>query len=66
MMPMRIPIKKAIDESGLKKSYIAEKLGVSAGYFAEFISKPDKLTIKQVNILCNLLGKEINDIDWNC
>lgn len=65
-MPERLPIKKAIDDSGLKKSYIADKLGVSAGYFAEFISKPHKLTIQQVNILCDLLGKEINDIDWNC
>lgn len=65
-MPERIPIKKAIDDSGLKKSYIAEKIGVSAGYYAEFISKPNKLTIEQVNILCKLLGKEINEIDWNC
>lgn len=65
-MPKRIPIEKAIDESGLKKNYIAKKLGVSVGYFSEFISKPDKLSIKQVTVLCKLLGKKIDDIDWNC
>lgn len=65
-MPKRIPVSKAIDESGLKKNYIAKKLGVSSGYFSEFISKPDKLSIKQVTILCKLLGKKIDDIDWNC
>lgn len=65
-MPKRIPIKKAIDDSGLKKSYIASKLGISIGYYSEFISKPDKLSIKQVTILCQLLNKNIDDIDWNC
>lgn len=65
-MPKRIPVKKAIDDSGLKKSYIANKLGISIGYFSEFISKPDKLSIKQVTILCKLLNKSIDEIDWNC
>ena len=65
-MPKRIPVKKAIDASGLKKSYIANKWGISIGYFSEFISKPDKLSIKQVTILCKLLNKSIDEIDWNC
>ena len=66
MMPKRIPVKEAIEESGYKKSYIAKELGVSIGYFAEFISKPDKLSINQVTKLCRLLGKKIDEIDWNC
>lgn len=65
-MPKRIPILKAINDSGLKKSYIARKLGISAGYFSEFISKPNKLSIKQVTVLCKLLDKQIDEIDWNC
>lgn len=65
-MPKRIPVKKAIDDSGLKKNYIASKLGISKGYYSEFISKPNKLSIEQVTTLCNLLGKKIDEIDWNC
>lgn len=65
-MPERITVLEAIEKSGLKKSYIARELGVSPGYFAEFISRPDNMTIKQVTKFCELMDKEINDIDWNC
>ncbi|WP_303194397.1 helix-turn-helix domain-containing protein [Thomasclavelia spiroformis] len=65
-MQKRISINDAIEQSGLKKNYIAREIGVSPGYFAEFISRPDNMTIKQVTIFCKLVGKTIDEIDWNC
>ena len=47
----------AIRQSGLKKSFLAEKLGVSRQTFDAYIKKGD-MKLSQVNALCEALGIE--------
>lgn len=39
-MQERISIEEAIRESGLKKKYVANELGVSETYINEYLKKP--------------------------
>jgi hypothetical protein len=45
---------KKIEKTGLKKTKVAEVLGVSAGYLARKLAKP--LDNVEIQILCTLLG----------
>lgn len=45
----------AIRESGLKKTYLADKCGLSRQGFAKKCKNPDSFTAAQVSILCREL-----------
>lgn len=49
-------LKETIDNSGKKKSYLAEKIGVSRQTFSKKCKKPETLTNIQVSILCDELN----------
>lgn len=49
-------LEKLILESGIKKSYLAEKMGISIQTLRLKIIGKSDFTIKEVNILCKELG----------
>lgn len=63
-MKERKCIIKLIDESGLKKKYICSKIGINPAYYSEFMRNPDKMSIEQATILCDLLGVSINEVEF--
>lgn len=63
-MARNIKIDKAIEESGLKKKFICEKLGIAPAYYSSFMENPEKMSYAQAIILCNLLGLSINEVDF--
>lgn len=46
-----------IQQSGLKKSFLAEKLGVTRQTFDTYLKKGD-MKVSQVNVLCEVLNIE--------
>lgn len=60
----KISLEKAVNDSGFKKSFIAEKLGISPCYFSAFIKKPKDMSLEQAYILCTLLNKNMEDLDF--
>lgn len=54
----------AVEESGLKKSYIAKQLGISSCYFSSWIKKPREMSMQQAYTLCRLLGMEMAELDF--
>lgn len=63
-MKNRIPVSQALDNCGYKKSYIANKLGISPSYYCFFIKHPEKISIKQAEIICDLTGKTLDELDF--
>lgn len=61
----RISLTQAVEDSGLKKQYVADKLGITRSYLNEYLSHPDRITIKNATILSKLTGKSINELDFN-
>lgn len=53
-MQERISIEEAIRESGLKKKYVANELGVSETYINEYLKKPGSISVKNASIICKL------------
>ena len=49
-------LEKKIDESGKKKGYLAEKLGLSRSGFRNCITNKALFNSTQINILCKELG----------
>lgn len=49
-------LEEAIKKSGLKKSYIAGKLGITAYSLAKKIRNENEFKSSEINILCNLLN----------
>ena len=44
-MRKRIPVDVALENTGLKKKYIAEKLGVTPGYLNVYLANPQEISI---------------------
>ena len=55
-MQERISIEEAIREAGLKKKYVANKLGVSDTYINEYLKKPGSISVKNASIICKLIN----------
>lgn len=55
-MQERISIEEAIREAGLKKKYVANKLGVSDTYINEYLKKPGSISVKNASIVCKLIN----------
>lgn len=49
-------LNKAIRKSGLKKSYLADKIGLSPAGFCNCLNNRAEFKASQINILCDLLG----------
>jgi hypothetical protein len=49
-------LEQAIRDSGLKKCFVAEKIGLSASGFWNCLNGKAEFRVSQVNALCTLLG----------
>ncbi|MCI2049022.1 MAG: helix-turn-helix transcriptional regulator [Lachnospiraceae bacterium] len=49
-------LEKIIDDSGLKKVYLAKKLGISRQSFCKKVKNRVSFTDKEANALCSELG----------
>lgn len=49
-------LEKAIKSSGLKKIFLAEKIGLSAAGFCNCLNNRAEFKASQINTLCDLLG----------
>ena len=45
-----------IEKSGLKRSYIAQKLGITRAGFHKKLKGETEFTLKEVSVLCTVLG----------
>lgn len=48
-------LEKAIDDSGLKREYIAEKCGITRQSLASKINNKSLFTAKEIGVLCEVL-----------
>ncbi|EHW6680187.1 helix-turn-helix transcriptional regulator [Listeria monocytogenes] len=64
---MTVATKKTIDElikeKGLKKVFIAGRMGISTSYLWRLINNPQKMRISQIEELSNILNVDISDIE---
>ena len=60
----RVSIDQAIKDAGLKKKYVANKLGIAETYISAYLQKSSDISIKNAMIICHLTGKELNEIDF--
>lgn len=49
-------LEKAIQEKGLKKSFLAEKIGLTPAGFYNCLNNKAEFKASQINTLCELLG----------
>lgn len=49
-------LEKAIQEKGLKKSFLAEKIGLTPAGFYNCLNNKAEFRASQINTLCELLG----------
>lgn len=54
-------LEQYIEKSGLKKSFIAEKLGITAYGFALKVSNKNEFKASEITILCELLKIRARD-----
>lgn len=52
---------KKLDESGMKKKYIAEKLGLSTYGLSLKINNENEFKVSEVEKICNLLNITVKD-----
>ena len=62
---VRKSIDQAINESGLKKKYVAEKLGISPQYLITILKHPENLTVERACTLCVILDCKFYELDFN-
>ena len=48
-------LEEKIQQSGLKKGYLAERLGVSRATFCALLSNRTEFKVSQIRVLCELL-----------
>ena len=48
-------LEEKIQQSGLKKGYLAERLGVSRATFSALLSNKTEFKVSQIRVLCELL-----------
>ena len=63
-MEKRVSIEEAINNAGLKKSFVAEKLGITSTYLSSYLKNPEKISIEKATIICELTGKKMSEIDF--
>lgn len=63
-MCKKISLDKALEQTGYKKKYIAEKLGITPEYLPKFIDNCEKISIEKAAIICELTGLKISDLDF--
>ena len=51
-------LEQAIRASGLKKAFLADKIGLSAAGFCNCLNNRAEFRASQINTLCDLLGIE--------
>lgn len=51
-----------IRQSGLKKGYLAERLGVSRGTLCSLLSNKTEFKTSQIRTLCEILGIEDDEV----
>lgn len=51
-------LEKVIQDSGLKKVYLAEKVGLTPAGFRNCVTNKAEFKASQINILCEALGIE--------
>lgn len=49
-------LNRKIDERGIKKTYLADKLGISRAAFYLKIGNSNEFTANEIMILCEILG----------
>ena len=49
-------LEKAIQDSGLKKAYLAEKIGLTPAGFRNCVTNRAEFKASQINALCEMLG----------
>ena len=55
-------IKQVIWDSGYRKNYVAEKLGVHPSHISMWISETRKPSKPRIRMLCKLLGCKVVDL----
>lgn len=49
-------LEEKIHQSGLKKGYLAERLGVSRATFSALLNNKSEFRVSQIRTLCEILG----------
>lgn len=55
-------VNKAIDDSGIKKNYISEKLGISRQAFYKMMNEKESFSLDDANKILGILGKETETV----
>lgn len=61
---VRVSIDQAIKDSGLKKKYVADQLGISDAYLSAYIKNSSDISVKNAAIICKLTGKTMDELDF--
>lgn len=56
-------IRDIIEEKGIKIKAIAKKVEFTPAHFSKKIDKPWSFTVKEINIIADILDVDVNDID---
>lgn len=64
-LKQRIPVAEALNDCGYKKSYIANRLKISPAYYCFFIKHPEKMSVKQAEVVCDLTRKSMDELDFS-
>ncbi|WP_099467773.1 helix-turn-helix domain-containing protein [Konateibacter massiliensis] len=55
-------VNKAIEESGIKKTFIADKLGISRQAFYKMINEKESFSLDDANKILSLLNQETETV----
>ena len=55
-------IERAVDESGLRRDYIAKQLGISKSAMSQALKGNRKLSIEEFFKLCQTIGRDAHDL----
>lgn len=55
-------VNKAIKESGIKKNYIAETLGISRQAFYKMMNEKESFSLDDANKILGIIGKETETV----
>ena len=58
-------ISEVIYNKGLKKKYVAEKMGITPQYLNSLLAHPENLTVQKACNLCDILNCKIYELDFN-
>lgn len=55
-------VNKAIDDSGVKKSFISDKLGISRQAFYKMMNEKESFSLDDANKILDILGKKTETV----